>query len=152
MPLLVGCSGFFVPETGTGGGGTGGGLTRELRVYREYVDEFDSRIYGGDGDVDGGVWSALAASGYVPFCLMVVTFRIIIFYMWAGLPVIYLYLINSNGSLSVPECRSDSDGGAFALCWRCRQTGSGSLRAGTGIFMQVLDIYQIKQQSPGRFR
>jgi 6-phosphogluconolactonase (cycloisomerase 2 family) len=107
LPALAGCNGFFVPETSTGGGG-GGGSTTTSRVY--VANSLTNNVAGfavGTNTLTAVTNSPLAV-GYTPVA-MVTTPNNAFLYV-AGPGAIYLYTINSDGSLNTP-----SQGAAVAI-------------------------------------
>src|SRR5271154_7127801 len=97
LPIFTGCAGFFPPIDNSGGGGTGTG---------DYVYVANgSRSSIGGLSVGTGTLTAISglpfAAGYVPQS-MVVTPNNAFLYV-GGTSAISLYLINTNGTLTVPS-------------------------------------------------
>jgi 6-phosphogluconolactonase len=136
MPLLVGCTGFFVPESDTGGG-TGGGGTGNFAYIGNTSTSSIAGFTVGTGTLTAVSGSPLAA-GYVPLS-MVVTPNNNFLYV-GGSTGIYLYLINSNGSLSVPSTGAIQTV-AFAVSLVVSPDGQWLIALDGN--SQVLDIYQI---------
>jgi 6-phosphogluconolactonase len=161
LPTLVGCSGFFVPENDNGGG-TGGGGTATGSVY---VANLSRSSLGGFGVVPAvaavpavpatGTTPAVPAVPATPAALskitglptalnyqpisMVVT-RANTFLYVGAVGGIYLYAINSNGSLTIPTANS-KPAGVYAVSMAISPDGQWLIALdGT---TQQLDIFQI---------
>jgi 6-phosphogluconolactonase len=137
LPLIAGCSGFFVPVDNSGGGG-GGTTPGTGRVY--VANLTTSSISGftiGTGTltlVNGAPLSA----GFAPIS-MVVTPNNSFLYV-GGLNGLYMYPINSDGSLSTPSTGS-LQVVAYATALTVSPDGQWLIELdGT---TQVLNIYQI---------
>ncbi|WP_158792326.1 hypothetical protein [Granulicella sp. L60] len=136
LPLIAGCSGFFVPvDNSSGGGGT---TTGTDRVY--VANLTTSSIAGftvGTGTLTLVNGSPLSA-GFAPIS-MVVTPSDSFLYV-GGLNGIYVYLINSDGSLSAPSAGSLQ---VVAYATALTVSPDGQWLIALDGTTQVLDIYQI---------
>jgi 6-phosphogluconolactonase len=135
LPAFTGCSGFFPPiNNGGGGGGTTGG-------NQVYVANQAASSIGGFG-IGTGTLTAVSgsplAAGYKPLS-MVVTPSNGLLYVGAA-NGIFVYFINSNGSLTVPTTGSQP-AGVFATAMTVSPDGQWLIVLdGT---TQQLDIFQI---------
>ena len=105
LPVFTGCSDFFPPIHG---GGSGGGSTSN-RIY--VANQAASSIGGfviGTGTLAAVTNSPLAA-GYKPFS-MVVTPNNALLYVGSATGGIFVYFINSDGSLTTPSTGSQPAG------------------------------------------
>jgi 6-phosphogluconolactonase len=135
LPSFTGCAGFFPPING---GGSGGGGTTGNQVY--VANQAASSIGGfaiGTGTLTAVTGSPLAA-GYKPIS-MVVTPSNALLYVGAA-NGIFVYFINSNGSLTTPTTGSQP-AGVFATAMTVSPDGQWLIVLdGT---TQQLDIFQI---------
>jgi 6-phosphogluconolactonase len=153
---LVGCSNFFVPENDSGGGGTGGNGTASGTVY---VANLSRSSLNGFGVVPAvaaipatpttpavpATPAALKNIAGLPMALtyqpisMVVTANNTFLYV-GSVGGIYLYAINSNGSLTIPTA-NPKPAGVFAISMTISPDGQWLIALdGT---TQQLDIFQI---------
>jgi 6-phosphogluconolactonase len=141
LPVFTGCAGFFPPINGGGGGG--GGTTANL-VY--VANQGASSIGGfaiGTGTLAAVSGSPLAA-GYKPLS-MVVNPSNTLLYVGAATGI-FVYFINSNGSLTVPTTGSQP-AGVNAQSLTISPDGQWLIALdGT---TQQLDIFQINATTGG---
>lgn len=139
LPVLTGCSGFFVPVDG---GGSGGGATGNY----VYVANSATTSSVGGFAIGTGTLKAVPNS---PFALtysplaMVVTPSNKLLYV-AGLSNINVYLIGSNGSLSVPANGSTA---AIATVVSLDVSPDGNWLIGLDGQQQLLDVFQINSST-----
>jgi 6-phosphogluconolactonase len=116
LPVLAGCSGFFVPENTTGGGGSGGGGNTGNSVYvtnvaRESLSGYSiipavpaTAATGTTPAVPatpaslGAITGLPTALGYQPLSMVVTPTNTFLYVGAVG--GIHVYAINSNGSLT----------------------------------------------------
>jgi 6-phosphogluconolactonase len=116
LPVLAGCSGFFVPENTTGGGGSGGGGNTGNSVYvtnvaRESLSGYSiipavpaTAATGTTPAVPatpaslGAITGLPTALGYQPLSMVVTPTNTFLYVSAVG--GIHVYLINSNGTLT----------------------------------------------------
>jgi 6-phosphogluconolactonase len=138
LSAVVGCAGFFPPINGTGGSGGGGGSTTGNQVY--VANQATSSIGGfviGTGTLTAVSGLPLAA-GYKPIS-MVVTPGDGLLYVGAA-NGIFVYFINTNGTLTGPTTGSQP-AGVFATAMAVSPDGQWLLVLdGT---TQQIDIFQI---------
>jgi 6-phosphogluconolactonase len=141
LPVFAGCSDFFPPING---GGTGGGGTTGNQVY--VANQAASSIGGfviGTGTLAAVNNSPLAA-GYKPLS-MVVTPSNALLYVGAA-NGIFVYFINSDGSLTTPSTGSQP-AGVFAASLAVSPDGQWLIALdGT---TEQLDIFQINASTGG---
>ena len=140
LPALAGCNGFFVPETSSGGSSSGG--TTGNRVY--VANSLTNNVAGftvGTNTLTAVTNSPLAV-GYSP-AAMVTTPNNAFLYV-AGPGAIYVYTINSDGSLS-----ASSQGAAVAIVNVAALDVSpdGNWLFGLDTTTQVVDVFQINQST-----
>jgi 6-phosphogluconolactonase len=136
LPVFTGCGNFFPPING--GGGSGGGGTSGNRVY--IANQAASSI--GAFAIGTGTLAAVnnspVATTYKPLS-MVVTPNNTLLYV-GSLTGIFVYFINSNGSLTTPSTGSQP-AGVFAPALAVSPDGKWLIALdGT---TQQLDIFQI---------
>jgi 6-phosphogluconolactonase (cycloisomerase 2 family) len=135
LPLFIGCSDFFPPIHGGGGGG--GGST----VNRVYVANRQARSIGGFVIGTGtlaAVNNSPLATSYGPLSI-VVTPNNSLLYVGANIGI-FVYFINSDGSLTTPSTGSQP-AGVFAASLAVSPDGQWLIALdGT---TQQLDIFQI---------
>ena len=135
LPLFIGCSDFFPPIHGGGGGG--GGST----VNRVYVANRQARSIGGFVIGTGtlaAVNNSPVATSYGPLSI-VVTPNNSLLYVGANIGI-FVYFINSDGSLTTPSTGSQP-AGVFAASLAVSPDGQWLIALdGT---TQQLDIFQI---------
>jgi 6-phosphogluconolactonase len=136
---VAGCGGFFVPQTNSGGGSNTGDYI--------YVGNGNDPYIAGFGVSSSGALSVLSGSPYnngVAAQSMAVTPANT--FLYAGTTNgIYLYAINSNGSISVQNSGSAVAQDMVATQMQVDSTGGYLLAAGfgTSIGAQAIGIYQI---------
>ncbi|HXP08533.1 MAG TPA: beta-propeller fold lactonase family protein [Acidobacteriaceae bacterium] len=138
---LSGCGGFFVPQTGGGGGG--GGNTGDYL----YVANSNNTFLAGFGVASSGALSVLSGSPYnnsVAAQSLAVTPANTFLYA-ATTNGIYVYGINSNGSIAVQNDGSPSAQDVIATAMQVDSTGNYLLAAGISTAQQVqaIAIYTI---------
>ena len=137
---VAGCGGFFVPQTGGGGGG---GNTGDYI----YVGNGNDPYIAGFGVSSSGALSVLSGSPYnngVAAQSLAVTPTNT--FLYAGTTNgIYLYAINSNGSISVQNSGSAVAQDMVATQMQVDSTGNYLLASGfgTSIGAQAIGIYTI---------
>jgi 6-phosphogluconolactonase len=135
LPAFTGCDGFFPPINNSGGSG---GSTTSNQVY--VANQAASSIGGfaiGTGTLTAVIGSPLAA-GYKPIS-MVVTPNNSLLYVGSATGI-FVYFINTNGSLSIPTTGSQP-AGVFATAMAVSPDGQWLLVLdGT---TQQIDIFQI---------
>jgi 6-phosphogluconolactonase len=134
LPIFTGCAGFFPPING--GGGSGGGTGNRVYVANQGASSI------GGFSIGTGTLTALNgtpfAAGYKPLS-MVVTPNNALLYVGAGTGV-FVYFINSDGSLTTPSSGSQP-AGVFATAMAVSPDGQWLIVLdGT---TQQLDIFQI---------
>jgi len=155
LPNLVGCSGFFVPVDNSGGS-TGGGGTATGEVYVANLSRSSLNGFGvvaavaavpatGTTPAVSATPAALKAIAGLPTALnyqpisMVVTATNTFLYV-GSVGGIYLYAINSDGSLTVPTA-NPKPAGVYAVSMTISPDGQWLIALdGT---TQQLDIFQI---------
>jgi 6-phosphogluconolactonase len=136
---LTGCGGFFVPQTNSGGGTNTGDYI--------YVANGNNPYFAGFGVSSSGALSVLSGSPYnngVAAQSLAVTPANT--FLYAGTTNgIYLYAINSNGSITVQNSGSAVAQDMVATQMQVDTTGGYLLAAGfgTSIGAQAIGIYQI---------
>jgi|ERR1700722_14767142 6-phosphogluconolactonase len=137
---LSGCGGFFVPQTGGGGGG---GNTGDYL----YVANGGNTFFAGFGVASSGALSVLSGSPYnnsVAAQSLAVTPANT--FLYAGTTNgIYVYGINSNGSIAVQNNGSPSAQDLVATAMQVDSTGNYLLAVGisTAQQIQAIGIYAI---------
>jgi 6-phosphogluconolactonase len=155
LPALVGCSNFFVPEDNSGGN-TGGGGTATGTVYVANLSRSSLNGFGVVAAVPAtpattttpavpATPAALKTISGLPMALtyqpisMVVTANNTFLYV-GSVGGIYLYAINSSGSLTIPTA-NPKPAGVFAVSMTISPDGQWLIALdGT---TQQLDIFQI---------
>jgi 6-phosphogluconolactonase len=154
LPNLVGCAGFFVPVDNSGGGTGGGTATGEV-----YVANLSRSSLNGFGVVPAVAATAATATtpavaatpatlsaisglptalNYQPISMVVTATNTFLYVGSVG--GIYLYAINSNGSLTVPTA-NPKPAGVYAVSMAISPDGQWLIALdGT---TQQLDIFQI---------
>jgi 6-phosphogluconolactonase (cycloisomerase 2 family) len=134
LPVLTGCTGFFPPvDTGGGGGGATGNYAYVANAGTGSVSGFS---------IGTGTLTAVANSplslGYAPLALVVTPANNFLYV--AGPTSINVYLIASNGAISVPTNGSTA---AVATVVSLDVSPDGNWLFGLDRSQQVLDVYQI---------
>src|SRR5277367_3594290 len=136
---VAGCGGFFVPQTNSGGGSNTGDYI--------YVGNGNNTYIAGFGLNSSGALSVLSGSPYnngvVAQSLAVTPANT---FLYAGTTNgIYLYAINSDGSLTVQNSGSAAAQDLVPTAMQVDSTGSYLIAAGIGtsIQAQAIGIYQI---------
>lgn len=139
LVCLVGCGGFFVPQTNSGGGSNTGDYI--------YVGNGADPYIAGFGVSSSGALSVLSGSPYnngvVAQSLTVTPANT---FLYAGTTNgIYLYAINSNGSIAIQNGGSAVAQDMVATQMRVDSTGNYLLAAGIGTSTaaQAIGIYTI---------
>jgi 6-phosphogluconolactonase len=138
LPIFTGCAGFFPPING--GGSSGGGTGNRVYVANQGASSI------GGFSIGTGTLTALTstplAAGYKPLA-MVVTPNNALLYVGAATGV-FVYFINSNGSLTTPSSGSQP-AGVFATAMVVSPDGQWLIVLdGT---TQQLDIFQINSST-----
>lgn len=109
LPVFTGCGGFFPPVNGGGGGGGGGGGSTGNRVYvaNQTASSIGGFTIGTTGTLTAVTNSPLSV-GYRPLSI-VVTPNNTLLYVGAATGV-FVYFINSDGSLTTPSTGSQPTG------------------------------------------
>jgi 6-phosphogluconolactonase len=142
LPLFTGCSGFFPPING---GGSGGGGTNGGRVY--IANQATSSIGGftiGTGTLTA-VPNSPVKSGIKPLA-MVVTPNNSLLYVAAATSGIFVYFINSDGSLTTPSTGFQPAG---VLATALAVSPDGQWLIALDGTTQQLDIFQINSSTGG---
>jgi len=141
LPLFTGCAGFFPPING--GGGTGGGTTGN----RVYVANQASNSIGAFA-IGTGTLAAVANSPvkttYKPIS-MVVTPSNTLLYVGSATGI-FVYFINSDGSLTTPSTGSQPAG---VLAQSLAVSPDGQWLIALDGTTQQLDIFQINASTGG---
>jgi 6-phosphogluconolactonase (cycloisomerase 2 family) len=141
LPVFTGCSSFFPPISG--GGGSGGGSTSN----RVYVANQIANSIGGFA-IGTGTLAAVNNSplgvGYKPLS-MAVTPNNSLLYVGAATGI-FVYFINSDGSLTTPSTGSQP-AGVFASSLAVSPDGQWLIALDGGT--QQLDIFQINTSTGG---
>jgi len=141
LPLFTGCASFFPPING--GGGSGGGSTSN----RVYIANQTANSIGGFAIGTGtlaAVNNSPLTAGYKPLS-MVVTPKNSLLYVGAATGI-FVYFINSDGSLTTPTTGSQP-AGVFAPALAISPDGQWLIALdGT---TQQLDIFQINASTGG---
>jgi 6-phosphogluconolactonase len=141
LPVFTGCGDFFPPINGGGGGG-GGSTTSRVYIANQAASSIGAFAIG-TGTLAAVNGSSLAA-GYKPLS-MVVTPNNTLLYVGA-LNGIFVYFINSDGSLTTPSTGSQP-AGVFATSLAVSPDGQWLIALdGT---TQQLDIFQINASTGG---
>ena len=136
LPVFTGCGGFFPPINGGGGGG-GGSTGNRVYVANQSASSIGGFTIGTTGTLTAVTNSPLSV-GYKPLS-MVVTPKNTLLYVGAATGV-FVYFINSDGSLTVPSTGSQP-AGVFATAMAVSPDGQWLIVLdGT---TQQLDIFQI---------
>jgi 6-phosphogluconolactonase len=155
LPLLTGCSGFFVPESASGGGTGGGGATGNsvyvVNTARSSLTGY-SIIPAVPATAETPTTPAVPATpaaltiitglptapGYVPVSMVVNPGNTFLYV--SAVNGIHLYAINSNGSLTIPAV-NPIPAGVYALSMAISPDGQWLIALdGT---TQQLDVFQI---------
>jgi 6-phosphogluconolactonase len=135
LPFFTGCGGFFPPISGGGGGG--GSTGNRVYVANQSASSIGGFTIGTTGALTAVTNSPLSV-GYKPLS-MVVTPKNALLYVGAATGV-FVYFINSDGSLTVPSTGSQP-AGVFATAMAVSPDGQWLIVLdGT---TQQLDIFQI---------
>jgi 6-phosphogluconolactonase len=135
LPIFTGCAGFFPPITG--GGSSGGGTGSRVYVANQGASSIGAFTIGTTGTLTT-VNNAPVATGYKPLS-MVVTPSNALLYVGAATGI-FVYFINSDGSLTAPSTGSQP-AGVFAAALAVSPDGQWLIALdGT---TQQLDIFQI---------
>ena len=135
LPVFTGCGGFFPPISGGGGGG--GSTGNRVYVANQSASSIGGFTIGTTGTLTAVTNSPLSV-GYKPLS-MVVTPKNTLLYVGAATGV-FVYFINSDGSLTVPSTGSQP-AGVFATAMAVSPDGQWLVVLdGT---TQQLDIFQI---------
>ncbi len=140
---LTGCGGFFVPQTNGGGGSNTGDYI--------YVANGNNPYFAGFGVSSSGALSVLSGSPYNNgVAAQSLTVTPANTFLYAGTTNgIYLYAINSNGSITVQNSGSAVAQDMVATQMQVDTTGGYLLAAGfgTSIGAQAIGIYQINSST-----
>jgi 6-phosphogluconolactonase len=140
LPALLGCNGFFVPENGGGGGGgTGGNYVYVANSTTNSVSGFAV----GTGRLSTVPNSPLAL-GYSPIAMTVTPSNSFLYV--AGPGSINVYLIGTDGSLTVP---STGSGVVIANVVSLDVSPDGNWLFGLDATQQVLDVFAISPSTGG---
>jgi 6-phosphogluconolactonase (cycloisomerase 2 family) len=135
LPIFTGCGGFFPPINGGGGGG--GSTGNRVYVANQTASSIGGFTIGTTGTLTAVTNSPLSV-GYKPLS-MVVTPKNALLYVGAATGV-FVYFINSDGSLTTPSTGSQP-AGVFATAMAVSPDGQWLIVLdGT---TQQLDIFQI---------
>ncbi len=135
LPVFAGCPGFF-PPINNGGGSGGGGSTNRVYVANQAASSIGAFAIG-TGTL-AAVNNSPVATGYKPIS-MVVTPNNTLLYVGAATGI-FVYFINSDGSLTTPTTGSQP-AGVFATSLAVSPDGQWLIALdGT---TQQLDIFQI---------
>jgi 6-phosphogluconolactonase len=139
LPLFTGCSGFFPPINNGGGGG--GSTGNRVYVANQTAGSIGAFTIGTAGTLTA-VNNSPVAAGYKPLS-MVVTPSNALLYVGAATGV-FVYFINSDGSLTTPSTGSQP-AGVFATAMAVSPDGQWLIVLdGT---TQQLDIFQINSST-----
>ena len=136
LPIFTGCGNFFPPING--GGGSGGGTT----ANRVYIANQAANSIGGFAIGTGtlaAVNNSPLATSYKPFS-MVVTPNNALLYVGSATGGIFVYFINSDGSLTTPSTGSQPAGVAAPAL---TVSPDGKWLIALDGTTQQLDIFQI---------
>ena len=135
LPVFTGCGGFFPPINGGGGGGGG---TTSNRVYVANQSASSIGAFGIGTATLTAVANSPVAAGFQPISMVVTPSNTL---LYVGGPTgIFVYFINSNGSLTTPSTGSQP-AGVFAPALTVSPDGQWLIALdGT---TQQLDIFQI---------
>ena len=138
LPVFTGCGGFFPPINGGGGGGSTG---NRVYIANQSASSIGGFTIGTTGTLTAVTNSPLSV-GYKPLS-MVVTPKNTLLYVGAATGV-FVYFINSDGSLTVPSTGSQP-AGVFATAMAVSPDGQWLVVLdGT---TQQLDIFQINSST-----
>ena len=136
LPMLIGCDGFFPPINSGGGGGGGGANGNRVYIANQFAKSIGAFTVG-TGTLTI-VNNSPVATGYIPLS-MAVTPNNALLYVGASTGI-FVYFINSDGSLTTPTTGSQP-AGVFAPALTISPDGQWLIALdGT---TQQLDIFQI---------
>lgn len=136
LPAFTGCAGFFPPINNGGGGGGGGSTANRVYIANQAANSIGAFAIG-TGTL-GAVNNSPVATAYKPLS-MVVTPNNTLLYVGSGIGI-FVYFINSDGSLTTPSAGSQP-AGVFATSLAVSPDGQWLIALdGT---TQQLDIFQI---------
>jgi 6-phosphogluconolactonase len=135
LPVLTGCSGFFVPVNGGGGGG--GGTTGNYAYVANALTNSVSGFAIGTGTLTA-VPNTPLALGYTPIAMVVTPSNGFLYV--AGPSSINVYLIGTNGALAAPTSGSTV---AVGTVVSLDVSPDGNWLFGLDGLQQVLDVYSI---------
>lgn len=147
LPLLAGCSGFFVPVNGGGGGGSGGSTGNYVYVANAGRNSVSGFAIGA-ASTGAGTLKQIANSplplGYQPAAMAVAPSNKFLYV--AGPRGINVYAINANGSLSTPSAGSTV---AIATVVSLAISPDGNWLIGLDGIQEILDVFEINTVTGG---
>ena len=136
--MLTGCSGFFVPENGSGGGGSGAGTGNFVYVGNAQTNTVSGFQIG--TNVLTNVPNMPYNVGFSPTAMVVHPTNKFLYV--AGVSSIFLYSIGSDGSLSAAAAGA---GVAIATVNSIDISPDGNWLFALDLTRQIVDEYQINQ-------